>query len=241
VGGVRCRKTEGGWRVSFFWFPIEHLPVIILVMLVAFSVHEFAHAWTAWKFGDDTAYLEGRVTLNPMAHLDWIGILFLLLAGFGWAKPVPVRRSRFKNPRLMSIVVSAAGPISNLLLAFLILFCMDLLHALHVISSISNNMIIFIGYWVTINLSLFLFNLIPIPPLDGYRILEEFLPIRARIKVQQMAQWTTFIFLLIVFIPPLRDITIVPLMSLRGPIIDNMGWLLDKIFSSTGGSMFHRI
>jgi Zn-dependent protease len=227
--------------VSFFWFPIEHLPVIVLVMLVAFTVHEFAHAWTAWKFGDDTAYLEGRVTLNPMAHLEWIGMLFLLLAGFGWAKPVPVRRSRFKNPRLMSIVVSAAGPISNLLLAFLILFCMDLLHGLHVISSISDNMIIFIGYWVTINLSLFLFNLIPIPPLDGYRILEEFLPIRARIKVQQMGQWTTFIFLLIVFIPPLRDITIGPLMDLRGPIIDGMEWLLDKIFSSAGGSMFHRI
>jgi Zn-dependent protease len=227
--------------VNFFWFPIEHLPVIILVMLVAFTVHEFAHAWTAWRFGDDTAYLEGRVSLNPMAHLDWFGMLFLLLAGFGWAKPVPVRRSRFKNPRLMSIVVSAAGPISNLILAFIMLFIMDLLHVLHVFDRISANMIIFIGYWVSVNLALLLFNLIPIPPLDGYRILEEFLPIHIRIKVQQMAQWTTFIFLLIVFIPPLRDITIGPLMDLRGPIIDGMGLILDKIFASSGGSMFHRI
>ncbi|BBI34750.1 site-2 protease family protein [Cohnella abietis] len=227
--------------MSFFWFPIEDIPVILLVMLVAFSVHEFAHAWTAWKFGDDTAYKEGRVTLNPMAHLDLIGMLFLLLAGFGWAKPVPVRRSRFKNPRLMNILVSAAGPISNLILAFLILFVMDLLHSFNVIDNISSQMLIFISYWVKINLSLLLFNLIPMPPLDGYRILEEFLPIRIRIKIQEMAQWTTFIFLLIIFIPPLRAITIGPLMDLRGPIMEGMGWLLDSIFSSAGGSMFYRV
>jgi Zn-dependent protease len=100
--------------MSFFWFPLNEIPFVILVMLMAFTVHEFAHAWTAWKFGDDTAYNEGRVTLNPIAHLDMMGFIFLLIGGFGWAKPVPVRPSRFKNPRMMSIVVTAAGPISNL-------------------------------------------------------------------------------------------------------------------------------
>lgn len=224
--------------MNFFWFPIEDLPVIILTMLVAFSVHEFAHAWTAWKFGDDTAYREGRVTLNPMAHLDWIGMLFLLIGGFGWAKPVPVRRSRFKNPRLMSILVSAAGPISNLLLAFLLLFVMDLLSVINVVHSISDPMIIFIRYWITINLTLLLFNLIPIPPLDGYRILEEFLPIRIRIKIQEMAQWTTFLFLLIIFIPPLRSVTIGPLLELSNPIMNGMVRVLDILFGATGGSIF---
>lgn len=226
--------------MSFFWFELSHLPVIILIMLIAFSVHEFAHAWTAWKFGDDTAYLEGRVTLNPKAHLDWFGMIFLLLAGFGWAKPVPVRRSRFKHPRVMSIIVSAAGPLSNLLLAFLFLLCMDVLHALNVFESISNQMFTFMGYWISVNLALFIFNLIPIPPLDGYRIVEEFLPVRIRIKIQEYSQWTTFIFLLIVFIPPLRDNTIGPLMDLRGPIIEGMAKLLDLLFSVTGGSMFYQ-
>ncbi|WP_372662853.1 site-2 protease family protein [Cohnella sp.] len=230
--------------MNFFWFPIEYLPVIILVMLVAFSVHEFAHAWTAWKFGDDTAYLEGRVTLNPIAHLDWIGMLFLLIAGFGWAKPVPVRRSRFKNPRLMSILVSAAGPLSNLLLAFLFMLFIDLLSAFHVFDNVSvsflDRMSTFINLWIIINLALFIFNLIPIPPLDGYRILEEFLPVRIRIQIQQWAQWTTFLFLLLIFIPPLRDNTIGPLLNLRTPIIEGMAWLLNQLFSFAGGSVFYR-
>ncbi|WP_254450444.1 site-2 protease family protein [Cohnella herbarum] len=219
---------------NFFWFPIAHLPVIILIMLIAFSVHEFAHAWTAWKFGDDTAYREGRVTLNPIAHLDWIGMLFLVLAGFGWAKPVPVRRSRFKNPRLMSIIVTAAGPISNLLLAFLFLFLIYLLNALNVFDHVSmdfwNNLWTFIEYWMSINLALFIFNLIPVPPLDGYRIVEEFLPLRTRIKIQEMGQWITFIFLLIIFIPPLRNSTIAPLLSLREPIWRGMDRILNLIF-----------
>ncbi|TFE31873.1 site-2 protease family protein [Cohnella luojiensis] len=203
-------------------------------MLIAFSVHEFAHAWTAWRFGDDTAYREGRVTLNPMAHLDWIGMLFLILAGFGWAKPVPVRRSRFKNPRLMSIIVTAAGPISNLLLAFLFLLLINVLDVFHVFDHATNDFLInlgdFINYWLSINLALFLFNLIPVPPLDGYRIVEEFLPIRIRIRIQEMGQWITFGFLLIIFIPPLRDSTIGPLMNLRWPIVDGMNRILNLIF-----------
>lgn len=214
-------------------------------MLISFSVHEFAHAWTAWRFGDDTAYREGRVTLNPLAHLDWMGMLFLVLAGFGWAKPVPVRRSRFKNPRLMSIIVTAAGPISNLLLAFLFLLLIDLLNVFQVFNQISNdflnNLVTFILYWISINLALFLFNLIPIPPLDGYRIIEEFLPIRIRIRIQEMGQWITFAFLLIIFIPPLRDNTIGPLMSLRSPIGLGMTSILNQIFASSGGSITHAI
>jgi Zn-dependent protease len=228
--------------VNFFWFDWEYLPIIIVVMLVAFTVHEFAHAWTAWKFGDDTAYLEGRVTLNPIAHLDWIGMLFLLIAGFGWAKPVPVRRSRFKKPRLMSVLVTAAGPLSNLLLAFLFMLLVDVLSVVHVFDHISGDIAdklnIIIDFWIRINLVLFIFNLIPIPPLDGYRILQEFLPIRTRIKLQQYEQWGTFIFLIVVFIPQIRAVTIEPLINLREPIINGMAWLLNQLFASAGGSVF---
>jgi len=220
--------------VNLFWFDIEYLPVIIVIMLIAFTVHEWAHAWTAWKFGDDTAYREGRVTLNPRAHLDWMGMLFLLIAGFGWAKPVPVRRSRFKNPRLMSILVTAAGPISNLLLAFLMVFIVGALQNFGAFDDMSvhslNRISIFISLWLQINLALFIFNLIPIPPLDGYRIIEEFLPIRTRIQIQEKAQWATFIFLLLIFIPPLRDSTIGPLMALRDPITEAMVSIVNVIF-----------
>ncbi|OXS62812.1 site-2 protease family protein [Cohnella sp. CIP 111063] len=203
-------------------------------MLIAFSVHEFAHAWTAWKFGDDTAYREGRVTLNPIAHLDWIGMLFLVIAGFGWAKPVPVRRSRFKNPRQMNIMVTAAGPISNLLLAFLLLFVFYLLGALNVFDKASpdffNNILTFLNYWLSINLALFLFNLLPVPPLDGYRIAEEFLPLKTRMVIQENSQWITFGFLIVVFVPPLREATIGQLMQLRSPIVQGMQWLLGLVF-----------
>jgi Zn-dependent protease len=208
-------------------------------MLVAFTVHEFAHAWTAWKFGDPTAYREGRVTLNPMAHLDWIGVLFLLLAGFGWAKPVPVRRGNFRRPRLMSVVVTAAGPLSNLLLAFLgLLVWFALAHGgtLRGVSpGTSDTVLLILDYWLNINLMLFLFNLIPLPPLDGYRIAEEFAPWRWRLRMQQYEQWGVFIFLLLVVIPPLREVTIGPLFDLRAPLVRGMLQLLDALFGGGGG------
>lgn len=225
--------------MSFFWFPIEHLLIIVAVMLVAFTVHEFAHAWTAWKFGDPTAYREGRVTLNPMAHLDWIGVLFLLLAGFGWAKPVPVRRSNFRRPRLMSVVVTAAGPFSNLLLAFLgLLVWQALVHsgALHGVSPGAIETLNHVRlYWVNLNLILFLFNLIPLPPLDGYRIVEEFAPLRWRLRMQPYEQWGVFIFLLLVVIRPLREVTLGPLFDLRMPLMRGMLRLLDLLFGAGGG------
>ncbi|TJY43444.1 site-2 protease family protein [Cohnella pontilimi] len=218
--------------MSLLRFPLEELPFFILVMLVSFSVHEFAHAWTAYKFGDKTAYREGRVTLNPMAHLDWIGMIFLVLAGFGWAKPVPVDRRNFRSPRLMTMLVTAAGPVSNLLLAFLGLLIIAILNASGVSMSdaAAATLGTFFKYWLQINMVLFLFNLIPLPPLDGYRILEEFMPLRSRIQMMKYEQWSVYIFLLILFLPPLRRITIDPLFSLSGPILIGMNRFLALFF-----------
>ncbi|MBN2983292.1 site-2 protease family protein [Cohnella algarum] len=230
--------------MNFLWYPLEHLPFIVLTMLLAFTVHEFAHAWTAWKFGDPTAYEQGRVTLNPMAHLDLFGILFLLIAGFGWAKPVPVRRSRFRRPRLMSVAVTAAGPVSNLLLAFLGLLVLYVLVAVGALEAPSQAMLetvsTFMSYWLHINVILFLFNLIPLPPLDGYRIVEEFAPLNVRLKMSQNEQWGMFVFLLLVFIPPLRNATITPLFSLAAPIQEAMNGLLSSLFGNAGNSVIVR-
>jgi Zn-dependent protease len=204
---------------GLFRFPLDQLPFVVLVLVIAFTVHEFAHAYSAYKFGDPTAYQLGRVTLNPMAHLDIFGTLLLLIAGFGWAKPVPVNRSRFKNPRLMGIVVSAVGPLSNFVLAFIGVFFIYMFAATgwlaHMSAGSATAIHLFLSFFVQINLTLFLFNLIPIPPLDGYRILQDILPLRANLKLQQFEQWASIIFLLFVFIPPLRRVTLDPLFSLQ--------------------------
>ncbi|MHA6483713.1 site-2 protease family protein [Paenibacillus sp. strain BS8-2] len=207
---------------NFLWYPLEDLPFIVLVLMIVFTVHEFAHAYTAYKFGDDTAYKEGRVTLNPMVHLDLMGSILLLVAGFGWAKPVPVLTSRFKHRRVMSIIVSAAGPVSNLLMAAIGMLAFYLLNETQVLAGASEGvymaLVHFFWYLITINLLLFVFNLIPLPPLDGYRIVSEFLPLRIRYKIEQNIQWAMIIFLLIVFIPPLRALILTPILDLQLPL-----------------------
>ncbi|MGX1191712.1 Zn-dependent protease [Metabacillus sp. SLBN-84] len=105
--------------MEFLAFELELIPYVVIVLAIAFSVHEFAHAYVAFKFGDPTAKNQGRLTLSPLKHLDPIGTILIFIAGFGWARPVPVNRFYFKKPRLAGILVSAAGPLSNLLVAFI--------------------------------------------------------------------------------------------------------------------------
>ncbi|GIP25104.1 zinc metalloprotease [Paenibacillus sp. J23TS9] len=199
--------------------PLEQLPFYLVVLVVAFTVHEFSHAYFANKFGDPTAKLLGRVTLNPAVHFDLLGIILLLIAGFGWARPVPVNRDNFKSPRLMGVVVSAAGPLSNFFLAIIGTFIYAVLISTGALASISNAkvieaIIIFFQLFGMMNFFLFLFNLIPLPPLDGYRILEDLVPRQVRAKLQQFEQWSVFIFLLILFIPTVRQYTITPIYNL---------------------------
>jgi len=154
----------------------------IIVLLTAFSVHEFAHAWTANHFGDDTPRFNGRLTLNPLAHLDPMGSLMLIIAGFGWAKPVPVNPYTLRRRSESALMwVSLAGPLSNFLLAILaaIPFRLGLLSVSD--AYLSNNQILptipqFLYHFIVINLILMLFNLIPLAPLDGEKIADYFLP-----------------------------------------------------------------
>ncbi|MNC19279.1 Peptidase family M50 [compost metagenome] len=197
-------------------YPLQQLPFFLITIMIAFTVHEFAHAYFANKFGDPTARLLGRMTLNPAVHFDLFGIILLLIAGFGWARPVPVNRDNFSRPRLMGVIVSAAGPISNLLLGILGALIYAALFATGVMESITNEQLLraiywFFGMFIPFNFFLFVFNLIPLPPLDGYRILEDVAPRPIRARLQQYEQWTVFLFLLIIFIPGLSAYTIRPL------------------------------
>ena len=141
--------------------------------MFALSFHEFAHAWMASKCGDNTAAKMGRLTLNPMAHLDVMGSLMILFVGFGWAKPVPVDSRNLRDPRKDMMKVAAAGPISNLLLAMLAGMVWRLLGGTGLFSN--SNFPILIFYFTQINIALAVFNLIPVSPLDGSQIFSGYL------------------------------------------------------------------
>lgn len=197
-------------------YPIEQLPFYLTTLVIAFTVHEFSHAYFANKFGDPTAKMLGRVTLNPTVHFDLLGIILLLIAGFGWARPVPVNRANFSKPRLMGVIVSVAGPLSNLVLGVLGTLFYVMLVQFGVIDAITNDKLLeaikmFFGLFTLMNFFLFLFNLIPLPPLDGYRILEDLLPRSMLGSFKKFEQWSMFIFLLLIVVPPLQRYTITPL------------------------------
>lgn len=137
-------------------------------ILIGLSFHEWAHAYAAYKRGDPTARNLGRMTVNPIAHLDPIGIITLLIAGFGWARPVPVNPRNLKEPKKDEIIVSLAGVTTNLIIAFVF---MGLLYPL-VMFTQSEIAITMLFSVVSINLGLFVFNLIPVPPLDGYHVFQ---------------------------------------------------------------------
>jgi len=200
-----------GFRLAY---PLELIPYVVITLIFAFTFHEFAHAYVAYKFGDDTAKKQGRLTLNPLRHLDPIGTILIFFAGFGWARPVPVNRFFFKKPRLAGILVSAAGPLSNLILASIGYIIGYGLMRFGV--GISDQFNQFIAIFINLNIVLFIFNLLPLPPLDGYRIIEDLAPTHVRAKMTQFEQYGMLIFLIMV-ITPLDQYTITPIFDLVIP------------------------
>ena len=157
-------------------FDLRSLLLNLPGILFGFTIHEFAHAWTAWRLGDDTAERQGRLTLNPLAHLDPMGTLLIVFAGFGWARPVPVNPAHFRHPRRDDILVTAAGPASNLLTAGVMALLFHLV-PIQGADSIGNTFGEVLYRGIYFNLLLCFFNLIPIFPLDGARILRSLLPL----------------------------------------------------------------
>ncbi len=180
-----------------FWI---NLLICLPGILIGLSFHEFAHAFAAYKMGDNTARNMGRMTVNPFAHLDLFGFLSLLFLGFGWAKPVPVNSRNFKgNIRVADIIVSLAGIVMNFLLAMLFMFLYYLLNITFGINHAVVNSLIISA--VSINLSLMVFNLIPIPPLDGSHILEDLLIKRIGPKpFMLMRQYSMYMLIVLLLI-----------------------------------------
>ena len=150
------------------------------VLLIAFPVHECAHGYAAYMLGDDTAKRAGRLTLNPFRHLDLLGTICLIVAHFGWAKPVPINPYNFRDRKSGTALVSLAGPFSNLVMAFLSLLLLKLFLMISGVPALAAVIVEnFLVISAEINVGLFVFNLIPVPPLDGSRILALFMPERA--------------------------------------------------------------
>lgn len=183
--------------------------IIFAALVVAIGVHEFAHAYAANKLGDPTPRLQGRLTLNPIKHLDPVGTLLIIVAGIGWGKPVEFNPHYLKKPRTDAAIVAVAGPISNILMASLSAILLYILPA----SALAFGVNVILMYFITLNIALAVFNLIPIEPLDGFKILSGVLPPHLSYLLQETRKYGIFV-LLILFITGSIDRIVFPLVDI---------------------------
>ena len=208
----------------FFGSSITSLAATLLAVLLAITLHELAHGYVAYCLGDNTAKAAGRLTLNPLAHLDPIGALMMLIAGFGWAKPVPVNPFFFKGNRITGMMlVSVAGPLVNLIVAYIAYAIYVAGHGFYHIPFLYE----FLNYCIMLNVYLAVFNLIPIPPLDGSKILAGFLPKQTAFKFLNTMEQYGFLILMVLIILNIIDMFINPVAN---GILTFYGWILNLIF-----------
>ena len=209
---------------------IQTLLLIAPPILLALTFHEYAHAYVAHRFGDDTAKQNGRLSLNPLRHLDPLGTIMIFLVHFGWAKPVPVNPYRLKNPKKDMLWISAAGPLSNMMLALISGLLLRFLFATagmpdqHSLMRLAMFMLIMS---LQINLALAVFNILPIAPLDGSKILAGILPARFENAIAQLERYGPFVLIGLIIIGRVTDI----------PILGALIWPFVKFFSKIFAGM----
>ncbi len=226
---------------------ILHLLVAIIALLPSLTFHEWAHGFVAYKLGDSTAKADGRLSLNPLDHLDLYGSLMLLLVGYGWAKPVPVNTRSFKKPKRDFALCSIAGPIANFILAFVSTLLFTL--TFYIMGMVDAEgygitfevILLILKYSIALNIGLGLFNLIPIPPLDGSNVLMCVLPNRLAAKYSRIRYYTRQIFLILIIsswlpypLSMINDIVFKPLNWLNGAMQEFFFEIAFKIFDIFG-------
>lgn len=192
------------------------LSIMLVPGLLAITCHEVSHGYVAWRYGDPTAKMLGRLTLNPLKHIDIFGTLMLVIVGIGWAKPVPVVIENLRNPKKDMIWVSIAGPVTNILLALasaLLLRVVLLVPPDIGVSFILRPVSYMAAFSVYINLLLAFFNMIPIPPLDGGRVLMGLLPYRQAASLSRLEPYGMILIILLVFFTPVFSIVLRPLID----------------------------
>ncbi|MBQ8860485.1 MAG: site-2 protease family protein [Ruminococcus sp.] len=198
---------------------IIHILAILMIIFLVLPFHEWAHAWVASLLGDTSIKYRGRLSLNPLSHIDYMGALCLLLFGFGWAKPVPINERNFKNPKVGMGIVALAGPVANVVAALVggfVFFSVAFLAPKFLMTTFGSYVGMFLQYYIVINCSLAVFNLLPIPPLDGSKILFAFLPDKWVYKFYQYERvFTTVLFVLIIV-----GVLDIPLMYLQSFLLD---------------------
>lgn len=213
--------------------PISVVMQILATVVIIFLVlpfHEFAHGWVANELGDPTARLAGRLTFNPLASVDPMGAVFLLLFGFGWAKPVPVDSRYFKNERSGMALTALAGPVANLIAAYIGSLIFYAVWAFAPYSTVVGYILVFLNYYAFINTVLAVFNLVPIPPLDGSKILASLLSDRARFKFYQYQNVLAMVGMIILVSGTLSG----PLSAAENAIYDGVSWLASLPFRLFG-------
>ena len=208
----------------FFGSSITSMAATLLAVLLAITLHELAHGYVAYCLGDNTAKAAGRLTLNPLAHLDPIGALMMLIAGFGWAKPVPINPFFFKGNRTTGMMlVSLAGPLVNLIVAYIAYAVYVAGQGFYTVPFLNQ----FLNYCIILNVFLAVFNLIPIPPLDGSKILAGFLPKQTAFKFLTTMERYGFVILMVLILFNITDMIIQPIAY---GILKFYGWMLNLIF-----------